>query len=978
MNQRTIFQFKENKILHLKTKQGKEIRLSCSDTQHKQLEEIEELLHHGNVFQLLNTEWIEDNLIVCEFLIYEPDYLIDISSMAECYRPFGHHPLNYTLSRFYSQENTRYILLGNAANLFIDELVNEKESTIDYRKTLQKLFKAFPFEFTACSDLKEPKIEKDFFKQCETQFNNIRKIIAEQFPKENIDREKIIVEPSFICNLLGLQGRLDLMMQNFSAFVELKSGKAEEFYPSGMFKHSSINHYTQITLYLAILEFNLNLSSKDVSSYLLYSKYPILSKEQHSRQHLENVLFLRNKIVAQEYNIQYRNNIDYTNSVLKKITADNLNTANLHGRFFENYLRPQINEIHQMIASLDKTERSFFARIYTFIVKEMWCSKVGEREYEGVKRSSNLWNAPIKEKIASGELLYDLQITENQAAGEKHYIRFSIPSYDDNYLPNFRHGDAIVLYEYPKGAEKNCSLKKKQVFKGNIETITTNSTTIRLRARQRNTTTLPAASNYAIEHDYMDSIFTGMFKGLAAFSRANQDRRDLLLGRRMPQFKTTININNADDISRIVDKALSAEDCFLLVGPPGTGKTSQALKEIVVRHLNSNCKKSNILLLSYTNRAVDEICKAVSDIGEQIPFIRIGNDLNCEEKYRSRLLDNILGLCNNRSEVHDIIDKTSIFVGTVASVWNKPDIFKLKYFDMAIIDEATQLLEPHLLGLLSAKTPNGSNAIKRFVLIGDHKQLPAVILQSKEESEVKEANLHAINLRNLNESLFERLYRIYRENNQEMAFDMLCKQGRMHPEIAAFPSLHFYENKLSLVGLPHQQINSTLHSPIQERIVFIPSVRSDEDKSDKVNLNEARIISLFIRDLCNYYNTNKLPVDIQSIGIITPYRSQIALIRNTIEELSLNILPDITIDTVERFQGSQKDIILYSFCLNADWQLESLPHWLEENGKLIDRKLNVALTRARKQLIITGNPKYLSRIDLYDNLIQKPNVQPTE
>lgn len=96
------------------------------------------------------------------------------------------------------------------------------------------------------------------------------------------------------------------------------------------------------------------------------------------------------------------------------------------------------------------------------------------------------------------------------------------------------------------------------------------------------------------------------------------------------------------------------------------------------------------------------------------------------------------------------------FVGTVATLSAKAELFRLKTFDVALIDEATQILEPQLLGLLCMRGVTGGNAIGKFVLIGDHKQLPAVVLQSSEQSEVYDESLRTIGLCNLKDSLFER------------------------------------------------------------------------------------------------------------------------------------------------------------------------------------------------------------------------------
>ena len=98
-----------------------------------------------------------------------------------------------------------------------------------------------------------------------------------------------------------------------------------------------------------------------------------------------------------------------------------------------------------------------------------------------------------------------------------------------------------------------------------------------------------------------------------------------------------------------------------------------------------------------------------------------------------------------------------------------------------------------------------------------------------------------------------------------------------------------------------------------------------------------------------------------SVGVIVPYRNQIATIRKEIEALGVPELIDVSIDTVERYQGSQRDVIIYSFTIQYRYQLAFLTaNCFEEDGRDIDRKLNVAITRARKQMIVTGNEEVLS------------------
>ena len=296
---------------------------------------------------------------------------------------------------------------------------------------------------------------------------------------------------------------------------------------------------------------------------------------------------------------------------------------------------------------------------------------------------------------------------------------------------------------------------------------------------------------------------------------------------------------------------------------------------------------------------------------------------------------------------------------------------------LSIGDKQTKLTtkESELLGLLCARSVAGGNAIGKFVLIGDHKQLPAVVLQASEHSEVCDESLRAIGIRNLKDSLFERLYR----SACPRACDMLQRQGRMNEEVARFPSEAFYGGLLKPVGLPHQYGQLSLADGLQgcewadlltRRVAFIPSVPELPMQSAKINRSEAHIAACLAAAIYRQYAAQSDFNPSSTLGIITPYRSQIALIKKELENQGIPALSEILVDTVERFQGSERDVIIYSFCVNRAYQLKFLANMTEENGVAIDRKLNVALTRARKQMFVTGVPELLRQNAIYNRLLQ--------
>ena len=923
-------------------------------------EGIKDYWRHARL-NLLDVKRNEDGTYTPSFIVLDPDYLVDISALAECYRDYGSNPANYLMCRLVPIDNARPLLLGNIANLFLDEWIHATDEEPDYMACMKKAFKQYPIELAACEDLLDPEKEKTFFNDCRMHFEHIRQTVTETFlaPGYNLDKSDAVLEPSYICEALGIQGRLDYMQRNMSSFIEMKSGKADEYAIKGKIEPKE-NNRVQMLLYMAVLEYSMGVDRRKQHPYLLYTRYPLLYPARASWAQIRRIIALRNRIVAMEYGAQMHNHPSYTAQLLAQINPITLNEKKIQGRFWEQFLAPGIIDLQKRLRSLDDLEKAYVYTLYNFITKELYTSKSGDVDSETRTGASALWLSTLDEKREAGEILYDLRIIENKASQpHKATITLQIPAYDESFLPNFRSGDVVLLYERNQSTD---NVTNKLVIKGNIERLTANEVCIRLRASQRNLSIFPSGSLYAMEHDCMDTTFRSMYLGLSAFMNANQDRKNLLLGKRKPLFEEVDMLKTdhfIDDFDRVATKAVAAKDYFLLVGPPGTGKTSRALRRMVEKFYAQ--PDTQILLLAYTNRAVDEICSSLNAIAPQIDYIRIGSELSCDTRYREHLVENVLETLSTRKEVRRRLDACRVYVGTVASLSAKTELFKLKRFDVAIVDEATQILEPQLLWILSAKSSDGRDSVGKFILIGDHKQLPAVVLQSKESSEVFDEGLRSIGLYNLKDSLFERLYRSHLSEEGSMVLDMLCRQGRMHPGVASFPNQAFYAGKLQPVGLLHQQ------EYIPTPVLFIPSQRDTSSLSGKTNIYEARIVADWAEQI--WKESPEVFDAHRTLGIITPYRSQIALIRKQLQEKGIPELLDVSVDTVERYQGSERDVIIYSFCVNHRYQLKFLPNLTEENGVQIDRKLNVALTRARKRLIVIGVPELLKENPIYHHFI---------
>jgi superfamily I DNA and/or RNA helicase len=145
--------------------------------------------------------------------------------------------------------------------------------------------------------------------------------------------------------------------------------------------------------------------------------------------------------------------------------------------------------------------------------------------------------------------------------------------------------------------------------------------------------------------------------------------------------------------------------------------------------------------------------------------------------------------------------------------------------------------------------------------------------------------------------------------------------------------------------------------------------------SDKANRAEAEVVARLLQQVYEEYG-DRFNI-ISTVGVIVPYRNQITMIRRAIEALNQPLLMDISIDTVERYQGSQREVIIYDLGVSRLYQLDFLTAstFIDDEGQTIDRKLNVALTRARRQMILVGRPAILRQNPLYRQLIDKFSVK---
>jgi len=418
----------------------------------------------------------------------------------------------------------------------------------------------------------------------------------------------------------------------------------------------------------------------------------------------------------------------------------------------------------------------------------------------------------------------------------------------------------------------------------------------------------------------VDRMLTALHDALL---KGTERRKDVLFGRREPEFSfddvPERFVGNNDAQNRAVRMAIGCEDLALVHGPPGTGKTytlARAVRALVDRG-------HRVLVSAFTNRAVDNALEAIRgswegvDGAESPEIVRVGTASGVREDMQ----DVRVSERGDPAELARTVENASVVAATTASCGSR--VMRELSFDVAVVDEAGQLTEPETLAAI--------HRADRFVLVGDHRQLPPVVRAEND----------------LTTSLFERLHDEYPD-----AAVTLDRQYRMAQRIQAYPSAEFYDGALrpatakvagrhlaDLDGVEPDVLPEYLH----DRVVFLDVQGDREHNTDAV---EADRVAEVVADLLD------AGVDPNDVGVIAPYRAQVAEIARRV---------DVTVDTVDRFQGSSEEVIVVSFV--ATGELE---------GPIFDdyRRVNVALTRAKRSLVLVGDARALRTDEVYARIVE--------
>lgn len=465
--------------------------------------------------------------------------------------------------------------------------------------------------------------------------------------------------------------------------------------------------------------------------------------------------------------------------------------------------------------------------------------------------------------------------------------------------------------------------------------------------------------------------------------------RELLLGTARA---SKLSLKNKGDLiaglnqsqQQALEMVWESADVAFIHGPPGTGKTTtlvQAIKSTI-------SQERQVLVCAPSNAAVDLLVEKLSEQG--LSVLRIGHPARVTEQSLSKTLDALIAAHPNFQElkalrkkmeqvksaalkykrqygyhekqerrlllqeskalkadadalefyiITDLLNRTEAICTTL--VGSSHPVLRGRKFKTAFIDEAAQALEAATWIPILRST--------RVVFAGDHQQLPPTI-KSAEAARL-----------GLSKTLFEK--GIERQAHQST---MLKVQYRMHEDIMKFSSSYFYKNEL----VAHESVRAELLRPNQAPVEFIDTAgagfaeNQDPETLSRFNEEEAHLLLRRVETLVEEIGPDEWISLGITMGIITPYRAQVELLTKIAESSAVlePLKKMVTINTVDAFQGQERDVIAISFVRSNS---------KSEVGFLGDiRRTNVAMTRARKKLIMIGDSATLGSHPFYLQLIE--------
>lgn len=617
-------------------------------------------------------------------------------------------------------------------------------------------------------------------------------------------------------------------------------------------------------------------------------------------------------------------------------------------------------------------------------IKELLNLLRREQAYAREQQRLSLGEIPLKQRCAQGLSLYPLDLRQQDVGlGGRPILEFSV----SQNLGGFQHGQTVSLFSLADSGS--------EPVQGVIQR--TGDNWLRVYLNDPEAPEWLDEGKLGLDLYDDDRTWKAMFFALEKLLKTDDARLQsltgILLGAKPARFLDGLRVPAVaglnDSQQAAIARVLQADDLALIHGPPGTGKTTTlvAAIEAVI------AAEKQVLVCAPSNTAVDLLTRALAQRGQRV--LRLGHPARMQEDIWPWTLDeqaaahpNARVLLDLRKEIAKLRRQAGKFrrnfgpaereerralyaesrrlgkqlaeleAQIVATLLDRAqaicctlvgaDMYVLRgrSFGTVFIDEAAQALEGACwIPVLRAK---------RVVMAGDHCQLPPTI----QHPELAKA---------LGTTLFEKSIA-----RQAQASVLLETQYRMHETIMEFPSLSFYQGRLKAdASVAHHLLHAGLPAdhPVNQPLEWIDTAGCgfdellDPESKSTSNPEEAALLQ---RHLNGLLADPDFPAEPVSLGVIAPYRQQVNVLKNILlpkgQESPYPASVKIEVETVDSFQGQERDIIYLSLVRsNVDGEI----------GFLKDlRRINVAMTRARKKLVLIGDSATLSQHRFYKELLE--------
>ena len=607
-----------------------------------------------------------------------------------------------------------------------------------------------------------------------------------------------------------------------------------------------------------------------------------------------------------------------------------------------------------------------------------------EKEEDRLTYKQQMENMAVPSRREAGVTWYPIAIKDTEM-GHGDYLTVEVERTTHQHLIHqFRFGMSAALFS-------NHNAKADRV-EGIITYLNGNRLKISLRTDE-----LPdwaRNGKLGIDAVFDENSYTEMENALKSAAQLLDKKEEgklvqIITGVKAPAFDTILpvdipsTLNNSQQ--QAINKIVAAQELAIVHGPPGTGKTTtlvQAIKALLKQN------QQQLLVVAPSNAAVDLLTERIA--AEGLPVVRIGNPARVSEQQLSLTLDNkiaahpqfkeIKKLKKKASEFRDmaqkykrnfgkeerdqrkalytearnlakeadrieqyiaddVLNKAAVLTATLVGA-NHYSIRQRRYHTV-VIDEAGQALEPACwIPIIKAQ---------KVVMAGDHLQLPPTIKSA------------AAARQGLQNTLLEKCVALHPE-----AVILLQQQYRMHQSIMGFSSQEFYANQLIADPSVAQHLLFAGDSPL----LFIDTAgcgfEEVRENTSISNPEEAHFllkqVAALVTELKAFYTLENFP----GIAVISPYKHQVELLKEmvTIDE---NLQPFVAVNTIDSFQGQERDAVFISMTRsNADTVIGFLSEV---------RRMNVAMTRARKKLVVVGDSATLSQHSFYADFIAYAQAQ---